>query len=178
LINTSINTIKKKAIGGLLMGHLNIQSLFNKSIDLHNLLLQYSFDLFSLNETWLKTHMNNSCLYLDGYKIFRLDRMVKKGGGVAILVKNSYNASIENTLLTDNVELLHVSLQLPASKAINIISVYKPPHVSVGNFLSDMGTLLSSINYNSFPLIIVGDININALNSSDSNFIFFNAFFT
>ena len=109
---------------GIMFAHLNICSLLPKCLSLYTMLMQNNIDILSLNETWLQSLITNGCLFLDGYHIFRLDRQ-SHGGGVAILVANQYTACIENTLLEPHIELLHISLELPSTKPINIISIYR-----------------------------------------------------
>ena len=111
-----------------------------------------------------------SSLFLPGYTIYRLDRQ-SRGGGVMILVKNKFNAEIENTILTAEIELLHIALELPYTKPINIVSVYRPPSASLSVFISDFTNFLNNIPYNHLPLVIMGDLNINVLNKKNSAYL-------
>ena len=118
----------------------------------------------SINETWLKPCLSNSSLHLPGYNILRLDRPITtKGGGVAFLVANHINCHIENSIMCHSIELLHISINLPASLPISVITIYRPPSQDVYIFFQTLRSLLNNISYMSIPLIILGDININVL---------------
>ena len=155
-------TIKSK---GILFAHLNICSILPKCLSLYNLISSMDIDIISLNETWLNNCITNASLTLPGYRIHRLDRL-SRGGGVMFLVHNHWNTNIENTLLTSNIELLHIVLELPNTKPINIVSVYRPPNSIFSAFLHDFTQFLNNIPYNHLPLVLLGDFNINMLNNN------------
>ena len=123
-----------------------ICSLFYKTLSLYAILKQYNIDIFTINETWLNYNITNASLYIPGYHIIRLDRPTSHGG-IAILVANQYKSVIENTIISHSIELLHVALELPYSKPINIISVYHPPGSSMLTFL------ILFINF--YPILII-----------------------
>jgi hypothetical protein len=64
--------------------HLNIRSLKNKThfIEITNFIKLNNVDVLTLSETWLNTTTKNYEIAIEGYKLFRLDRLRKKGGGV------------------------------------------------------------------------------------------------
>ena len=70
--------------------------------------------------------------------------------------------------MSNCIELLHIALELPASKPINIISVYHPPSSSFIDFIDCFHNFLSNIDYTNLPLIILGDFNINMANIKSS----------
>ena len=119
-----------------------------------------NIDIISLNETWLTSFHTNSSLFLNGYQIIRLDRPTH-GGGVCFLVKNGISATIENSLMLDSIEMLHIIIKPKFSKPLNIIFVYKAPTVNINDMLAHFGNFLNNIDYNNIPLIILGDFNIN-----------------
>jgi len=116
--------------------------------------------VLSVNETWLKPAINNKELCLNQYNIFRLDRTEKQGGGVAIVAHKKLDAHVENTIISDYIELIHISIDLPFQKSIQIVSLYRPPNSSIGCFNSHLNTFLCNVNYNFLPFIILGDFNI------------------
>ena len=68
--------------------HWNAQSITNISTakQLELFLLEEQIDIVSLNETFLK---DQNKFHLNGYKIYRNDRLDAAKGGVAIAIKNS-----------------------------------------------------------------------------------------
>ena len=151
------------SIRGIRMSHLNICSLLPKCQDIYILLSLYDIDIMFLNETWLKSEISNRSLYLPGYHIIRLDRPTH-GGGTMFAIKNQFTCHTENTLILPCLELLNISLILPSSLPITLISMYRPPSSNIYDFFENFTNFLSNIDYYSFPFIIVGDLNINILN--------------
>ena len=74
----SINTGLIKVI------HLNIRSLWNNVhlIQLRELVHLVKFDI-AISETWLNTSVTSAEVNMDRYKLIRLDRLHKRGGGVS-----------------------------------------------------------------------------------------------
>ena len=97
------------------------------------------FDFFTLSETWLTEDYPSSLLHINGYNLVRLDRKwlepntnrPKKGGGVAMYIKNNLS------IVTTNVEHLDcssVDIEILWVKVINtnhrnyiVVKCYRPP---------------------------------------------------
>ena len=62
--------------------------------------------------------------------------------------------------MTQSLELLHVTIELPHTIPINIIRVYRSPSSNIGEFIILLSNFLSSIEYTCLPIIILGDFNI------------------
>ena len=77
----------------LIILHLNIQSIISESkkIQLQHLIETTNPDLISLNETFLKP---KNAFKIPNFKIFRSDRLGRKGGGAAICVRDSLKGSV------------------------------------------------------------------------------------
>ena len=83
--------------------HVNVRSLFPKIDVIRIWAKTTNEDIMVLSETWLKKFVKCS---IDGYTVFRADRM-SKGGGVTIYVKSEFNTSeILSITKTKNFELL------------------------------------------------------------------------
>ena len=153
-----------KSHSGMRIAHLNICSLFNKCSFIYSYLLTHDIDIFSLNETWLNSSISNTSLFLPGYRIFRVDRTYACGWGVCILVRNKFNAQTVNTIMSVNIELLHVCLLFKNCRSLNIVSVYRPPKCSYLSFVNEFCSFFSHVNFfNNF--ILLGDVNINILDT-------------
>ena len=149
--------------GSICFFHLNICSILNKVDSLYVTLNSYGVDVVTINETWLTAAVPNSALYLPGFRIFSVDRGNKPGGGVCILVKNCFKADCENCILSPDIELIHVVINIPDRKPINTLSIYRPPSGSVNRFFDAINGLLENIRCLHCPLIILGDFNLNIL---------------
>ena len=68
------------------IAHLNAESLKSRArfIEVKEMALKESFDILSISETWFSTSITNARVHLEGYNIYRLDRLRTKGGGVCV----------------------------------------------------------------------------------------------
>ena len=132
--------------------HLNIHSIITieKQTQLKNLLSNYNPDLVSINETFLKPQLD---LQIDGYTFYRHDRLIRRGGGTALGVKNSIigkQINFDNTILN---EYAAGFLVKTGQGEVAVISLYiTPSNENLNNNLLDF---LMKFN----KLVIVGDLN-------------------
>ena len=146
------------SVNKIFIGLLNICSLYHKFGDILHLINSYSLKVFGLTETWLNCSIQNDELFFDNFRTHRLDRVSNKGCGLCLLVHKCLNSIIENTLVTDNLELLHVSLDGMNSKSLQIVLVYRR-HTSIPDFLHDLNYFLSNVDYVRVSMILLGDFN-------------------
>lgn len=79
-----------KSRSGLGIIHINVRSLLPK-VDLIKLwITSTDADILVLSETWLNESVLDKDIYMSGYKVFSCDRP-RKGGGIAIYVKNRFH---------------------------------------------------------------------------------------
>ena len=116
-----------------------------------------------LTETWLKSHIPNSVVDLNGYNLARNDRQGKECGGVCIFIKDSINFSALEDLSDQSLEVLWLKLRpngLPRGFSELIIgTVYHTPKVDNKTMLEYLIQSLSSIEAK-FPncgTIVLGD---------------------
>ena len=67
----------------------------------------HDIEVVVLAETWMKAHHTENAVQIPGYSVFRRDRQRRRGGGVAIYVKDSMNGSIVQfpAMYEENIEL-------------------------------------------------------------------------
>ena len=72
------------------IAHLNSQSLRCRShfTEVRELANKNDFDTLSISETWFDSSVSNANVNQEGYKIYRLDRVNKTGGGVCAYIKS------------------------------------------------------------------------------------------
>ena len=139
---------------GLKIIHLNAQSLVNKIDEFRYMFEKSDIDVLCVSETWFSDNMPDSLFKIEGYKIFRADRLkqnVKRSGGVAIFVKNKIPCKF--------VEYLFIEIHSTDSKML-IGSIYRP-HRSIDclpilNVIQDISFVYDNV-------VICGDFNSNAL---------------
>lgn len=161
---------------GLKLIHLNIRSLLLNLDEVKNTLLDGSFDIIALTETWLHSQCCNSLLEVDGYKLFRQDRKtvtpggrVKRGGGICLYVKNEFNVVTWPTLSSSNLDLesLHVSCKLGNNRRVNLSVVYRPPSGKLQSAIDILRDNIDEIRKSvSGDTVLLGDFNTDYLNTN------------
>lgn len=116
------------------------------------------FDVISINETWLNSTIDDCEVNIDGYEILRKDRNDRRGGGVAIYVRNSINYKLRSDLMVDNLEMLVIEISKPKSKSFLINTWYRPPDTPLG-VLEDFEKCLQIMDLENLEIISTGDFN-------------------
>ena len=128
--------------------HINVNSIIKHKDEL---LARFSkYDIIAVNETNLKSERPFT---LQGYNIFRNDRVGKPGGGVLLAIKQHIKCREVHNKTENNNEIIAVEIETQSLKSILISSIYIPPlaklHVNIFQEIYN-------INNN---CIIVGDLN-------------------
>ena len=110
---------------GLKIAHINFRSLRNiaLSIQLRELAISNNIDVLTISETWFNSTGTNSEISINGYNVYRLDRLHKKGGGVSAYIRKDIKASVikELSKISDtNFHQLWIKLQCKKSKSLSI----------------------------------------------------------
>lgn len=136
----------------------NARSLRNKIDELQCLTKTEDFDVIAVTETFIDTTNNDltSEYNMDNFVFFNKDRVNRRGGGVALYVKNSLQP-VNKTPEDSNVEHLCVSINTDKFK-INISVNYRPPGQSREDD-ETMYTVLQRTLRNNEALIL-GDFNL------------------
>ena len=81
----------RKKRGSLSVYYANCRSIHNKINDLKALISSNNPDIICLTETWTNTSSKHLLAEIDipGYNLHKCDRTDKRGGGVAIYIRNS-----------------------------------------------------------------------------------------
>ena len=166
-----LNIFTKQNVSGFNVVHLNIQSMHAHIDELRCDLAPLNIEAVLLSETWLKTSHSANMIKVEGYNIFRCDRRVvlnngdvKRGGGVAILLKKSYKSKILSTsenIREHSCEFMFLEVSSGGRKLL-LGCVYKP------NRCTDLCDLYEKLEvlcplYN--IVLIGGDFNLNLLDS-------------
>lgn len=170
------NLDEVKALKGLKIVHINSRSLINHFDELQTSFLDRVFDIVVFTESWLHDNCSDSLIKARGYSLYRLDRKdlgptgsVKRGGGIAIYVKDEFNVVTWSHLnVSDkNTEALSLSCKLGNHKRLNVTAVYRPPGGNVQSTLDKVETIVTLIRQStSGDTIVIGDLNIDVLSDN------------
>ena len=131
--------------------------------EIESLLMQdLGMDVVCLSETWLKPHIPDSTVKIEGYEIERKDRIGVGSGGVGMYISDSLPFKRRKQYELDRLELLWVEVDMGAKKVF-IGSCYRPNGQSaaeVESFMSDFQESLDMVFHrNPTSIIIMGDFN-------------------
>ncbi|KAK4829760.1 hypothetical protein QYF61_006484 [Mycteria americana] len=137
--------------------YTNAGSMGNKQEELEAIVHQENYNTVAIMETWWDDSHNWSAA-MDGYKLFRRDRRGRRGGGVALYVRDSLD-SLELDDGDDRVECLWVRIRGKANKADIVVGVcYRPPNQDEETdelFYKQLGEASRSL-----APVLVGDFNL------------------
>lgn len=131
--------------------------------------LNHKFTIHSFTESWISNH--SAGLYgMAGYNVEHNYRKDRKGGGVSLFISEEveYQLREDLTIQTPYMETLFVELTNNTGfKNKNVICgvVYRPPNTDMKLFNNKMSELLDKIKSDGKLAYIMGDYNINIINS-------------
>ena len=151
---------------GVSIIHFNSRSLYANFQDIKEYLSQFitPFSVVAISETWL-TQDKGIDFELEGYEFNCINRVNKRGGGVAIFVDRrlKYKIIKNMTIAIDDVcECISVEIVMGKSKNITVSCVYRAPSSSIEHFTDVMESLFT--NTEQRVTFICGDYNIDLLN--------------
>ena len=153
--------------------HMNIRSLpaHIKELEDYLSLLNYNFRIIGITETWLK-ESNHEIYNLLHYNHLKRYRSERDGGGVSLFIdcKLNYVERDDISIVSDVVETIFAEIQpdtLATTSSENVIVgvIYRPPGASVDGFIAQMENMLDTIKSEKKSCYLMGDFNINLLNS-------------
>jgi len=118
-----------------IIADLNVNSLPNKFEEIKEWLAQKAFDILSIQETKIDWTFPNSQFHVEGFKLFRRDR-VKGGGGIAVLISDNIIATTRKVACT-HLEALLFDLRI-GQRQFAPLSAYKPPPVDNNTFTNEL----------------------------------------
>ena len=114
--------------------HLTAQSLKNRVHfpEVNELAHAHNFDIFAVSETWFNTTVTNASVHIEGYNIYRLDRLKKSGGSVCAYIKSNLKTKVLEDLSVISPSGLHqlwLQTHHKNTKSLIICIVYRPPDI-------------------------------------------------
>lgn len=115
-------------------------------------------------ETWQREgefiHLNELCP--DGFSFIGRPRPSRRGGGLAVVYRDTFTCKVMNTQVSPSFESLVI--KVGSSSPFYCVLVYRPPGPAAA-FLKDFSDFLSSI-IKFENVLILGDFNIHADDST------------
>ena len=157
--------------------HLNMQNATSNSMTKERQLyaylklLDHEFTAVGLSETWF-TKENCKLFQVMGYQDEHTVRSNRAGGGVSIYIKPGISYKIRKDLifLEDSIETIFVEIDsscLNIEKNLVVGVVYRPPNTVTADFLEKMSTILRRIGPSTKQCRIMGDFNLNLLDTDN-----------
>ena len=151
----------------LKMLFLNIQSVRNKTIEVHDLIVDRQLDIIVLVETWLYDSGDETFITEmtpRGYICRSFPRAGRRGGGICVILRDTLIGSTKCLpLLYKSFEAIDIQVSCD-STTISIIGLYRPPPsrkncLTNRMFFEDFSKLLSDFGNAHREFCIVGDFN-------------------
>lgn len=133
----------------LTMATWNAHCIKYQKTEVQEFLKDKDIDIMLIQETQLKA---SDRFTIPNYTMHRADRLNRRGGGVAILIKNRVNFSLLPQPATNGIEIISGIVTINNMKTI-IASVYKPPNQQLST--EDLEKLFEADT----PTIAAGDYN-------------------
>jgi len=143
--------------------HLNIRSFSRNCDELSVVIDQLGArpDIIVLTETWFSP--GNCVDELPGYNAKHVYRTERRGGGVSVYAKRTYNSTLipQWSFVGENLEICSVRVTV-FDKQVIIHGVYRPPDKDVRAFTDDILDIINRDTRNEYVLL-VGDMNIDMM---------------
>ena len=159
----------------LSIAHLNTQSLLSSFDEFSLMVNKYRFEIITVSETWLKeNHLQESYVQIPGYSTFFKHRDGKKGGGVAIYIKDHYTVNERKDIgkIDTSIENLWIEVKGRNKNTPYLVGVlYQPSSIEAEKltWLDKFDSLLNKISLKWYgTVIITGDFNIDLLRDTES----------
>ena len=142
-------------------GLINIQSVKNKTHEICELIVDESFDILCVTETWLNEFDTAVIKEMtpSTHTFLHLPRIGRVGGGVGLFLQNSFTHMriIKRPRFT-SFEFIEVNFKYQGCN-LSFIIVYRPPNSSTNDFFEQFEDLLERIDLIANKVIICGDFN-------------------
>lgn len=136
----------------------NAHSISNKKLELEQLIHYIQPHIICITETWLRP---NQPFNVHGYYVHRKDRLIGRGGGVAILIENTVVTSALGISLSDPADLQEsefVGINVHTlTGTLELVLVYSP--LNSNPEVETWQELLTKTQNNNTNRIICGDFN-------------------
>ena len=129
----------------------------------------HNLDVLFISETFCSGSTPISVYAIRGYNVYRKDRIGKSGGGLLAYSKNGLHVKRRPDLESDDVEAIWLEVfPYKSKRSLFIGSVYRPPSYKAHEN-QKLGKNIENVYLKNKETILLGDLNVDYLNSSDFN---------
>ena len=118
--------------------------------------------MITVTETWLNTTVTNSEVSIDGNKLYRQDRLRKRGGGVCAYIRKDITVTVlkDICLLSDNYfHQFWLKLQCRKLRSIVICVYFRSPDYPLSCLEKLLNpSYIQALTMNK-PIVVLGDLN-------------------
>ncbi|XP_024116978.1 uncharacterized protein LOC112138628 [Oryzias melastigma] len=152
--------------GRLSIIHFNSRSMYTNFGDIKDYLqnLEHSFNIITISETWFSCD-KDADFELENYELRFVNRVNKKGGGVAIYVQKNLKFTVMDKMsvaVDGLLECITIEVCNESGKNVIVSCIYRSPGSSLEVFSDWMEKMFHS--QNNKILFICGDFNIDLIN--------------
>lgn len=169
---SNLRTLKQGSVSTTLcsVGLWNCQSAVNKADFISAYAHHLSLDLLALTETWIKPDNTATPASLsNNFSFSHTSRPSGRGGGTGLLISKKWSfGPLFSQEKYPSFEYHAIMVNAPTK--LCVITIYRPPG-SLGDFVHELDTLLSTISDNNCPLLVLGDMNIHLDNTQSADFL-------
>ena len=160
------NTSRKPLTPGISFIHLNARSLNSnfREIDDYLSSLNYQFDIIAISETWVSEPEHNK-FNINGYDVYHTNRKNKRGGGVALYVKQELACkflSCKSLVVDDLFECCTLEILISGHRNIIVSCIYRCPGSNTDIFSEHIVQLFFELTMRK-TVFLCGDFNIDIL---------------
>ena len=160
IVKPTVENRCAKAKDRLNVYYTNCRSISNKIDLLRGLACVENFDVIALTETWLDLSgkVFHSEIQIDGYTLFHKDRTGRRGGGVAVYIRDTLQCCVNNSIrLDDKTESIWIDLK-EGAHAMLLGVIYRPPNTCKEDSMLLWQEISKASKYNN--LCVLGDFNL------------------
>ena len=130
--------------------------------------LEFKPIVICLCETWLTDNDPLGLYQIEGYQPVEVkNRPTKRGGGLAVFVRNDINYSMMNFSI--DIEHMAMCLINEQGTRATLSLVYRPPSSSIDSFIENFDKLLFELKKLKHECFVTGDFNIDMRKETNEN---------
>jgi len=160
-----LQDVKTKHCQNVIIGHININSLRHKFVELEILLRKNLIDILVVTETKLDASFNSDLFRVPNFCMYRQDN-TSRSGGIIVYVKDCItNTFGEVRCLETTIEYITIDIAIDKSKYV-FIAMYKHPQCIDKDFELHFEKIYDCVSKCAGESILAGDLNFNMLNKN------------